>query len=217
MATELLEKPQPLDVAMPTSALNLLPPQPEPVILLEVERPAPTEAVTDLVPAPAKEETKFLGLSTRQLTVGAGIAAIVDLLVRDPALTGIGLLAATLGVAYPKLKSIKGGKWALHLMTAAAVGTSGALALNLYTQPANALFFTAAETFFNETFALSGGAVTIIFNIFRAIYVVYLIYSAISVWSSYQRDEDWMSVAKAPIVIFIGGTLIDIVTEMIVA
>lgn len=217
MATELLEKPQSLDVAMPASALTLLPPQPEPVILLEVERPALTEATVDLVPIPIKKERKFLGLSTQRLTAGAGIAAIADLLVRDPALTGIGLLFGAFGIAYPELRKLKGAKWILPLMTAAALGGTTAMAVNLYTQPANALFFTAAETFFNETFALSGGAVTIIFNIFRAIYVVYLIYSAISVWSSYQRDEDWMSVAKAPIVIFIGGTLIDIVTEMIVA
>lgn len=192
--------------------------KPETRIILELETsPSVTEAPLEVTSAPESTNKKILGLSHGQLTVGAGIAAVVDLLVRDPALTGIGVLTAALGLAYPQLKKVKRGKWALHMLSTASVAVCGAMAFNLYAPPANALFFQQAETFFQSTFALSGGAVSTIFNIFRAIYVVYLIYSAISVWSSYQRDEDWMSVAKAPIVIFIGGTLIDVVTSMIVA
>ena len=97
------------------------------------------------------------------------------------------------------------------------VATVTAMGLHLQISSAQALFFEEAETFLASTFDLSGEAVATIFNVFRAVYVVYLIYSAISIWTTYNRDEDWMSVAKAPIVIFVGGTLIDAVTTIITA
>ncbi len=165
----------------------------------------------------AKKEQTLFGLKEKTLAKAAGTIAAVGTVVVNPGLLGIAFLGAIAKVGYPHLKKGKLGKYGLHLTTAAGVSLSAAMAMNLYASPAQALFFQEAETFFSTTFELSGTAVTTIFNIFRAMYVVYLIYSAINIWTSYNRDDDWMSVAKAPMVIFIGGTLIDVVTSMIVA
>ena len=165
----------------------------------------------------AKKERTLFGLKEKTLATAAGTVAAVGTVVANPGLLGIAFLGAIAKVGYPHLKKGKLGKYGLHLTTVAGVSLSAAMAMNLYASPAQALFFQEAEAFFQTTFQLSGGAVTTIFNIFRAMYVVYLIYSAINIWTSYNRDDDWMSVAKAPMVIFIGGTLIDIVTSMIVA
>lgn len=201
--------------AHPEIALLEIEAQPHDRLVLELEtQTQPGEIVlADKKPVPPK----FFGLNRGQMTVGVFGVTAIDMLIRDPSLMGIGIMAGLLRLAYPRLKNSRHGKWALHLLTAGGVAATGAMAMNLYTPPAHALFFAEAENFFSTTFDLSGEAVSVIFNVFRAIYVIYLIYSAISVWSSYQRDEDWMSIAKAPIVIFAGGTLIDIVTTMIVA
>ena len=129
----------------------------------------------------------------------------------------IGVFGGLTKLAYPHLKKVGGNKRKLHLAMAGGVATVAAMGLHLQISSAQALFFEEAETFLASTFDLSGEAVATIFNVFRAVYVVYLIYSAISIWTAYNRDEDWMSVAKAPIVIFVGGTLIDAVTTIITA
>lgn len=166
----------------------------------------------------AKRERTLFGMKEKTLATAAGTVAAVGTVAANPGLWGIAFLGAIAKIGYPHLKKSKLGKYKLHLSTAAGVGLTAAMTMNyLYASPAQALFFQEAETFFQSTFELSGDAVATIFNIFRAMYVVYLIYSAISIWTSYNRDDDWMSVAKAPMVIFIGGTLIDIVTSIIVA
>jgi len=174
-----------------------------------------TLATVDQALATVKQEQRLFGLNPKFVTVGAFGLAAGDLLLHSPAMMAIGFLAGTARLAYPQLKKLKRGKWFLHLAMVAGVATTGAMAMSVNTSPANAMFFSNAETFFAKTFPLSTTAVTTIFLVFRAAYVVYLIYSAIAIWTSFQRDEDWMSVAKAPIVIFIGGTLIDAVTTVI--
>ncbi len=175
-----------------------------------------TAGSLEQISLPTQQESKFLGLGHRQWLTGAALAGGVNVFL-NPAFTSLGVLIAGLGVAYPQLKKGKGSKLKLSLVAAAGVAFSTVLGVSLLSSSAQALFFEEAETFFETTFELSGEAVGVIFNIFRAMYVIYLIYSAISVWTSYQRDEDWMSVAKAPMVIFVGGTLIDVVASVIVA
>lgn len=214
-----------IDFAEPTppQTVNLAPAPTESRLILELERQfnsvdlvVSTAGSIEKVSPPAQKEGKFLGFSNRQWMTGAALAGGVNLFL-NPALTSLGVLIAGLGVAYPQLKKGKGSKLKLSLAAAAGVAFSTALGLGLLSTSAQALFFQEAEAFFETTFDLSGEAVGVIFNIFRAMYVIYLIYSAISVWTSYQRDEDWMSVAKAPMVIFVGGTLIDVVASVIVA
>ena len=164
-----------------------------------------------------KKDPKFLGLKASRWTTAALGMAAIDLVFRDPILMSIGVIGGLTKLAYPHLKKVGGNKRKLHLAMAGGVATVAAMGLHLQISSAQALFFEEAETFLASTFDLSGEAVATIFNVFRAVYVVYLIYSAISIWTTYNRDEDWMSVAKAPIVIFVGGTLIDAVTTIITA
>lgn len=188
-------------------------------MLLTLESPKKTadlssQIFTEQVVAPKAKASSFIGLKRKHLPFAVLGMAAVDMVFRDPILMGIGILAGATRLAYPGLKKSKRG---IHLATVAGVAATAGLGMHLYTPNAHALFFSQAEAFFNTTFNLSTAAVTVIFNVFRAIYVVYLIYSAISIWTAYNRDEDFMSVAKAPVVIFMGGTLIDVVTSIIVA
>lgn len=164
-----------------------------------------------------EKDPNFLGLKASRWTTAALGMAAIDLVLRDPILMSIGVFGGLTKLAYPHLKKVGGNKRKLHLAMAGGVATVAAMGLHLQISSAQALFFEEAETFLASTFDLSGEAVATIFNVFRAVYVVYLIYSAISIWTAYNRDEDWMSVAKAPIVIFVGGTLIDAVTTIITA
>lgn len=163
----------------------------------------------------SKKDPRFLGIKASRWTATVFGVAALDLIFRDPILMSIGLLAGMTKLAAPHLNKVGGSKLNLRLATIAGVAITGGLGLHLYTSSAQALFFQEAENFLSTTFDLSGTAVATIFNVFRAVYVIYLIYSAISIWTAYNRDEEWQSVAKAPIVIFVGGTLIDAVTTII--
>lgn len=188
----------------------------KPIVLLPLPKSETSLAGIDKTPTLQKRERTFLGIKENTLVMAAGAVCAVGTVVTNPALLSVAFLGVIAKIGYPHLKKGKLGKAGLHLGTVAGVGLTGAMAMNLYASPAQALFFQQAETFFTTTFGTqSAGAITVIFNVFRAAYVIYLIYSAIAIWTSYNRDDDWMSVAKAPMVIFIGGTLIDIVTTMI--
>lgn len=183
----------------------------QPQVLAKPQNVDSSELIT------VKKDPQFLGIkASRWTTVALGMAA-VDLVLRDPILMSIGVFGGLAKLAYPHLQKVGGQKRKLQLAMVGGVATVAALGLHLQISSAQALFFQEAENFLSSTFDLSGDAVGTIFNVFRAVYVVYLIYSAISIWTAYNRDEDWMSVAKAPIVIFVGGTLIDAVTTIITA
>lgn len=175
---------------------------------------SPSEAL--LPTSPDQNERKCLGMTARQMCKVTIAATSVNLLVHSPALLSIGALSALTRLAYPHLKKTKHGRGVLHLLTAGGVAVSAGMALSISAPPAQAAFFVEAETFLSQTFDLSGDAVTTMFNVFRAAYVVYLIYSAVMIWAAINREDDWMSVAKAPFIVFIGGTLIDAVTMAIV-
>ena len=219
-----LEKPMlPVTLAKLPQELEELeePAVKRPIIFLNPEAPSELEYSPEQQNIDGGELTtvekdpNFLGLKASRWTTAALGMAAIDLVFRDPILMSIGVIGGLTKLAYPHLKKVGGNKRKLHLAMVGGVATVTAMGLHLQISSAQALFFEEAESFLSTTFDLSGDAVATIFNVFRAVYVVYLIYSAISIWTAYNRDEDWMSVAKAPIVIFVGGTLIDAVTTII--
>lgn len=172
----------------------------------------------ELVRKNHKKERKIISLSSGQLMGGGLCAAFVYLLAKYPEFTGMGLLTVALAVAYPKLKKQKRrGGWVLSFLAAAGVATNAALTVEAFAPPAHAIFFQNAEDFLNTTFTLSTDGVTTLFNVLRAAYVIYLIYSAVMIWTAMQGHDDWMSVAKAPVITFIGGEMTDTVAGLITA
>ena len=89
-------------------------------------------------------------------------------------------------------------------------------------EPAQAQFFKKAEDFFqyNLTQGLEGGsstiaAVSLVFNVLRAIYLLYIAVSLIGVVNSLRKDEDWQTVARIPLLVVVAVTIADVLTGFI--
>ena len=93
------------------------------------------------------------------------------------------------------------------------------LTLHLWTStfmtPAKAQFFREAENFFTASFPEAGVAIPIIFNIMRALLVVYLGISLIQGVQAVRQGEDLVVVARTPliviVVIAVGNVLVNII------
>ena len=90
-------------------------------------------------------------------------------------------------------------------------------------EPAQAQFFKKAEDFFqyNLTQDLEGSgntqaAVSLVFNVLRAIYLLYIAISLVGVVNAVRKDEDWQTVARIPLLVVIAVTVADVLTGFIV-
>lgn len=161
-------------------------------------------------------QTKVLGLPTSHLALAAIGIGLLDMIVRDPSLLGIAILGMVTAVSYTQFKKIRRWKlWTQGLV----VGTATLLAtvwLNYFTPPAQALFFSAAEDFFNEQFNLSTAAIGIVFATLRALYILYIAVSLINVVNTVRQDDDWQVAARLPVLVVVVVTVADVLTELIV-
>lgn len=190
--------------------------QNEKLVILESEVQLASTDSVDTVMEVVKNQPRSLNLK-KYLTAGALGMSVASAALLHPAIAGIVAINGMVGLACPRLKKSKKGKIASYALAVASVSLTAPLAMNVFATPANALIFNNAQTAFTTAFPLAGTVIPIIFNIFRAVYITYLLYSAISIWTSYQRDEDWMSAAKAPIIVFVAAELTDAVAQMIFA
>lgn len=216
-----LESPRTLD-AVEVKELEVLDlaVEKEPLAFLQVDEQVSSLVVVEntqsLVPC---KEQKLWGMTFPQVVNSAAAVATVELVTSNPRLMGIAVLGGLMRIAYPQLQKLRWGKKKLNLHVATLMGVTltAVAGVNLYAAPAQAIFFQAAETHFTTTFPDAATPIATLFNIFRGVYVIYLIYSAISIWTSYNRDEEWMSVAKAPVIVFVGGVMVDLLTTLITA
>lgn len=155
-------------------------------------------------------------LATSHLAIVAIGVGLLNMLVREPELLGIAILGMATAIAYTQFSKIRHWKaWsqALLLGTATILATAW---LNYFSPPANAAFFAEAENYFTTNFNLSGTAITIVFATLRGLYILYLAIAFIGVFNAVRQDEDWVIVARTPILVVIVVTLADILTQMIV-
>lgn len=161
------------------------------------------------------EET-ILGLPVDHLAIAAILVGSVNMIASDPSLIGVAILAGTTVVTYTQFKKIKRWKlWSQGLLLATATILATAW-LNYFTPPAHALFFSAAEDFFNQEFNLSSTAIGIVFATLRALYLLYIAVALINVVNSVRQDDDWQVAARLPILVVIVVTVADVLTELIV-
>ncbi|WP_066384080.1 MULTISPECIES: hypothetical protein [unclassified Anabaena] len=107
-------------------------------------------------------------------------------------------------------------------MLAVAI-TLSLFCLDYFAAPAQAQFFGRAEKFFNTTFnqgstngTNSQMAVSLIFNVLRAIYLLYIAVSLIGVINAVRKDEDWQSVARTPLLVVVAVTIADVLTGFVI-
>lgn len=185
-------------------------------VVLESEvQPLEADAVDTAVEV-VKEQSRSSGVK-KYLTAAALGISVVGGVVSNPAIAGLAIIGGFTRIAAPRVKKTKHGKLANFVLSIASLTLAAPLAMNAFAAPADALIFNNAQTAFTTAFPLAGTVIPIIFNIFRAVYITYLLYTAISIWTSYQRDEDWMSAAKAPVIVFVAAELTDAVAQMIFA
>lgn len=95
--------------------------------------------------------------------------------------------------------------------------------LDYFAIPAQAQFFGKAESFFQNTLtqgAESTGntqiAVSLIFNVLRAIYLLYIAVSLVGVINAVRKDEDWQSIARVPLLVVVAVTVADVLTGFVI-
>ncbi len=95
--------------------------------------------------------------------------------------------------------------------------------LDYFAFPAQAQFFGKAESFFRntltqgtETNGNTQTAVSLIFNVLRAIYLLYIAVSLVGVINAVRKDEDWQSIARVPLLVVVAVTVADVLTGFVV-
>ncbi|MFN6500576.1 MAG: hypothetical protein RMX65_026735 [Nostoc sp. DedQUE01] len=97
--------------------------------------------------------------------------------------------------------------------------------LDQFATPAQAQFFGEAEKFFKKTLNdgstgnNAGGAdtaVSLIFNILRALFLLYIAISLVGVINAVRKDEDWQSIARTPLLVVVAVTIADVLTRFVI-
>ncbi|BDI17508.1 hypothetical protein ANSO36C_33100 [Nostoc cf. commune SO-36] len=96
--------------------------------------------------------------------------------------------------------------------------------LDWFAGPAQAQFFGEAEKFFKNNLggaATDGGggaetAISLIFNVLRAIYLLYIAISLVGVINAVRKDEDWQSIARTPLLVVVAVTIADVLTRFVI-
>lgn len=94
--------------------------------------------------------------------------------------------------------------------------------LDASSSPANAAFFDKAEKFMKIAFKNSDSTanidvvIALVFNVLRALVLIYFAVALIDVVQKIRRDEDWQAVARTPLTILMVLTVADVLSGMIV-
>jgi heme A synthase len=114
-------------------------------------------------------------------------------------------------------------RWIILLQILVVVVIFSGLWLDYFAAPAQAQFFKKAEDFFQNTLTQGSTttdntrtAISLVFNVLRAIYLLYIAGSLVSVINAVRKDEDWQSIARTPLLVVIAVTIADVLTGFII-
>ncbi len=114
-------------------------------------------------------------------------------------------------------------RYIVPLQILAAAVILSAFWLDYFAAPAQAQFFRRAEDFFQNTLTqgtTQGGntqaAVSLVFNVLRALYLLYIAVSLIGVINAVRKDEDWQSIARTPLLVVVAVTIADVLTGFVI-
>jgi hypothetical protein len=114
-------------------------------------------------------------------------------------------------------------RWLIALQILASVIILSLFGLVYFVDPAQAQFFKRAEDFFRNT--LTQGSITtsntqpaisLIFNVLRGIYLLYIAISLVGVINAVRKDEDWQSIARVPLLVVVAVTVADVLTGFVI-
>ncbi|MCJ8279367.1 MAG: hypothetical protein MJK14_05375 [Rivularia sp. ALOHA_DT_140] len=94
--------------------------------------------------------------------------------------------------------------------------------LDYFASPAQAQFFGKAEDFFKNTLTEGANdsgtntAVSLVFNVLRALFLLYIAISLIGVVNAVRKDEDWQSIVRTPLLVVVAVIVADVLTGFII-
>jgi hypothetical protein len=173
------------------------------------------------------DSAAIAGLTTLRLSAIAAILFAIKLMLSGCGLVGVGIIGFATFLGWQSLKSKKFLGRASAFLTIAGISALIAAWLSTSIDPAQAQFFYQGETFLRTTLLSNnttlGGAgniatnvISIIFNVLRAVYLLYLAVSAIGVINAVRQDEDWQTAARTPMLVFVVVTFTDVLTSFII-
>lgn len=149
----------------------------------------------------------------------AGFAVLASF--QSPAVTIVVLMGSLVTVLGELMGQKRSPRWTVALQI--LVGIVSITMLLLYSAtPAAAepAFFQTAEKFFIDNFAkgVQGGdtAVSLVFNVLRAIFLLYVAVALIGVLNAFRQDNDWQSAARTPLLVVIVAVIADVLTGVII-
>ncbi|BAY24377.1 hypothetical protein NIES2100_41720 [Calothrix sp. NIES-2100] len=111
----------------------------------------------------------------------------------------------------------------IPLQILAAVTLLSIFWLDYFAAPAQGQFFKKAEDFFQNTLTQgtsnAGGtqlAVGLVFNVLRALYLLYIAVALIGVVNAVRKDEDWQNIARTPLLVVVAVTIADVLTGFVI-
>jgi hypothetical protein len=132
----------------------------------------------------------------------------------------IGLLLAfpkVLLMLYGKFEQmIRHYKYSPVLLLGIAIGFLIGLLLIFTVEPAQAQFFNRTQTWMTGAIpGIDTGLVALIFNVLRALFVIYLGIGLVKVIQSARNDDDWQQMARTPLILVVTVTMGDILAGII--
>jgi len=132
----------------------------------------------------------------------------------------IGLLLAfpkVLLMLYGKFEQlIRHYKYSPVLLLGIAIGFLIGLLFILTVEPAQAQFFNKTQTWMTGAIpGIDTGLVALIFNVLRALFVIYLGIGLVKVIQSARNDDDWQQMARTPLILVVTVTMGDILAGII--
>ena len=95
--------------------------------------------------------------------------------------------------------------------------------LDYFAAPAQAQFFRRAENFFTNNLTQGSSnnnstqaAISLVFNVLRALYLLYIAVALISVINAVRKDEDWQNVVRTPLLVVVAVTIADVLTGFVI-
>jgi len=179
------------------------------------------------VPYPT-HRSNFLS-QIQNLQIATLTASIVGIVMTFACSKGMYLTAllALIGllIAFPKVllmlygkfeQMIRHSKYSPVLLLGIAIGFVIGLLLILTVEPAQAQFFNRTQTWMTGAIpGIDTGLVALIFNVLRALFVIYLGIGLVKVIQSARNDDDWQQMARTPLILVVTVTMGDILAGII--
>ncbi len=178
--------------------------------------------------SPYRTSSKFLD-RIQDPRIAALTATIVGIVIAFACARGMYLTAllAVIGLllAFPKIllmlygkleHSIRHYKYSPVLLLGIGIGFLIGLLLIFTIEPAQAQFFNKTQTWLGGAIpGIDATIVSLIFNVLRALFVIYLGIGLVKVIQSARNDDDWQQLARTPLILVVTVTMGDILAGVI--